>query len=109
MNRPEKVRLDMDMVLHQGFVLTTDQSQSRPPFQRQRSKLAKDLAGLIFEVVMQDLLEDEWLKQFRFLGKAISQYISECIQGGERRPDILFNGFDYDRWKKMFIKLKNVS
>lgn len=41
MNRPEKVRLDMDMVLHQGFVLTTDQSQSRPPFQRQRSKLAK--------------------------------------------------------------------
>ena len=41
----------------------------------------------------------------RFLGKVISQYISECVQSGERRPDIIFNGFQYDRWKKMLKKV----
>lgn len=42
---------------------------------------------------------------YRFLGKVISQYISECVQIGEKRPDIIFNGFDYDRWKKMLKKV----
>ena len=38
-DRPERIRLNMDMVLHPGFNLTTD--QSRPLLLRQRSKLAK--------------------------------------------------------------------
>ena len=38
-DRPERIRLNMDMVLHPGFDLTTD--QSRPLLLRQRSKLAK--------------------------------------------------------------------
>ena len=32
-----------------------------------------------------------------------------CVQSGERRPDIIFNGFDYDRWKKILKKVNVYS
>ena len=64
-HRPERVRLGTDMVLTPGFSLTS--REGRPVLQRQRSRLTKDLAGVIFEEVMQKLLEDEWLKQFRYV------------------------------------------
>lgn len=63
--RPERVTVGRDMVLHCGFTLSTD--QARPSFRRQRSKFTKDLAGIIFEEAMQELLMDDFLKQFRYI------------------------------------------
>ena len=40
----------------------------------------------------------------RFLGKLISQYISVYVQQGSRSKEIIFDGFDYERWKKTYLK-----
>jgi len=40
----------------------------------------------------------------RFLGKLISQYISVYVQQGSRSKEIVFEGFDYERWKKTYLK-----
>ena len=40
----------------------------------------------------------------RFLGKFISQYISVYTHEGVKRAEIIFDGFDYERWKKSYLK-----
>ena len=40
----------------------------------------------------------------RFLGKAISAFISELVQEGEVREHSLDSAFDYERWKKAVSK-----
>jgi hypothetical protein len=97
--RPEKVRCGMDMILQPGFSLDNTPS-NRPMFMRQRSVLSKDLAGLIFEDIITEMIADGYLKQFRFLGKYISQYISVLIESGEMKSSLIHEGFDYDRWSK---------
>ena len=75
---------------------------------------------------MQELLMDEWLKQFRyrthlyapglcvmrgccrFLGKVMSQYISRCVAEGRGDAELLVAGFNYDRWKKTYSRAKAV-
>ncbi|KAL5493303.1 hypothetical protein EMCRGX_G014460 [Ephydatia muelleri] len=93
--RPEKVRIGTDMILHPGFMAGT-----KPTLQRQRSRMTTDLAGMVFEAVFQELLQDDTMNQFRFLGKLVSQYVSTYIQDGTRRVQIIEEGFDYERWKK---------
>ena len=44
----------------------------------------------------------------RFLGKCISQYLSEAVENGELKDEIIGDGFDYERWKSTFRRLKNV-
>jgi hypothetical protein len=64
-HRPEKVRMGVDIVLYPGLSLSsTNTEHSQPPLRRQRSRMAKDLAGMIFDHVMQDLLQDDWWKHF---------------------------------------------
>jgi hypothetical protein len=104
-HRPEKVRNGLDIVLHPGFSLSSD--SIRPGFKRQKSRMAKDLAGMMFDHVMQDMLQDVWWKHFRFLGKWISQYLSEGVDTGDLRSTVIENGLDYDRWKITFSKIKN--
>ncbi|XP_064383534.1 uncharacterized protein LOC135332129 isoform X2 [Halichondria panicea] len=104
-HKPEIVRLGTDIFLTPGFSLTS--TEGRPSLQRQRSRLTKDLPGAMFEDVMQQLLEDEWLEQFRFLGKVMSEYISVCIREGDRRVSILDRGFNYDRWARTGSKSKS--
>ena len=41
---------------------------------------------------------------YRFLGKFISQYISLYIQQGSKGKEVIFDGFDYERWKKTYLK-----
>ena len=43
----------------------------------------------------------------RFLGKLISQYISVYIHEGVKHVEIIFDGFDYERWKKSYLKSHN--
>ena len=81
---------------------------------------------MIFDHVMQDMSNDEWWRQFRFrgciiittlssvvysrfLGKWISQYLSEGVDKGKLRDSMIESGLDYDRWKNTFLKLKNVK
>ena len=45
----------------------------------------------------------------RFLGKWISQYLSEGVDTGDLRSTVIENGLDYDRWKITFSKIKNVT
>ena len=66
------------------------------------------MAGLIFEEAMQSLLQDEWLKQFKFLGKVMSQYISVCVNEGVCKVSIIHEGFNYERWKKTTSKNRQV-
>ncbi|XP_065897600.1 uncharacterized protein [Dysidea avara] len=105
-HRPERIKCGEDIVLHPGFAISED-GQTKPTLQRQRSILSKDLAGMIFEEVFETMRNDKWLAQFRFLGKFISQYISTYIHEGVKRVDIVFDGFDYERWKKSYLKSHN--
>lgn len=104
-HRPEKIRNGVDIVLHPGFTLSS--GSSRPSLQRQKSRIAKDLAGMMFDHVMHDMIQDNWWKHFRFLGKWISQYLSEAVDKGELNSSIIEAGLDYERWKTTFSKIKN--
>lgn len=39
----------------------------------------------------------------------MSQYVSMCVSERERRPDIVSQGFDYERWKKTYSRMKQVA
>jgi hypothetical protein len=99
-HRPERIRCGKDIVLYPHFALKRQGSVLPQLLQRQRSKLTKDLAGMMFDSVIQDLLTDQKMQEFRVLGKVISLYISKLIQSGVRKGEILSSGFDYKKWKK---------
>lgn len=44
------------------------------------------------------------MSRCRFLGAAIAQYISELIESGEEKPEILDSFFTYDRWREKVAK-----
>ena len=71
---------------------------------------------------MQDLLNNDELKQFRygliicmchkvfgcrFLGKVFAQYINTMIEEGEGKMAIFNDGFDFDRWKRTQDRNRN--
>ena len=63
-NRPESVRCGKDIILIKGFKSST----ARPELQRQFSaQMSKDLGGMIFDDVMQGMMQDEILNEFRFV------------------------------------------
>ncbi|XP_062513876.1 uncharacterized protein LOC134189578 isoform X2 [Corticium candelabrum] len=97
--RPERIRCGSDVVLHPGFSVN-ESSRERRMLIRQKSRLTKDLAGEIFDVIIQGMLKHDWLKRFRFLGKHIAQFVSYMVNHGSANNAILLNGFDYDRWKR---------
>jgi hypothetical protein len=106
--RPERIRCSHDVVLHPGFAIDRA-GHERRALMRQKSVLTKDLSGEVFDCVIQEMLKDDWLKRFRFLGKHIAQFVSHFVNEGHVNNAILLNGFDYDRWKKSQKSAKVLS
>eukprot|EP00117_Sycon_ciliatum_P014808 scpid13882/ scgid3890/ len=97
-SRPERVRGGVDIVLTPGF---SNEVRRGDRALRRLASVQKDLAGLVFTDLMTRLVEDDYYRQFRFLGRSLAQSVgAEISCRGDSPEAILSAAFKYDVYQR---------